>query len=64
MPRMSAHEVLLKISRLEAAISERTAVSKALQLPSDGPEVEKIMELIKKRDALREWLPEPLAGRH
>ena len=34
-------------------------LARALQLPSDGPEVEKIMELVKKRDALREWLPEP-----
>ena len=38
MPRMSAHQLLLEISRLETAIAERTAVAKALQVPVEGAE--------------------------
>ena len=61
MPKMSPHEIL-KISQLEAAIAQRTAAAKALGLPGDGPEVEKILELTKQVDMLRDWLPDRLGG--
>ena len=53
MPRLSPHEILLKIARLESAIAERTAAARAAQVPPDGVEAERIMELIKLRDRLQ-----------
>ena len=64
MPRKSMYEIQLEAARLENEIAARLATARAMGLPSDGPECEKIMELHKRLDFLRELLPEVAAGRH
>ena len=55
--RKSTYQLQREAIMLEGEIAARIATARALGLPSDGVEVEKIMELTKRLDAVRELLP-------